>query len=123
MAETTHLDGAPEDHADKTLFSALLTPHRSLSKNGFTVLMILAGGVLLVQGFFFFVTGAWPIATFCGLDTASKQFMLRAEQKLGLSARAHHRLVKIARTIADLAGDKDISLAHLQEAMIYRGEL
>jgi magnesium chelatase family protein len=63
------------------------------------------------------------VAKFCKLDEPSKQFMLRAEQKLGLSARAHHRLVKIARTIADLAGDEDISLGHLQEAMIYRGEL
>ncbi|MBU1831969.1 MAG: ATP-binding protein, partial [Gammaproteobacteria bacterium] len=63
------------------------------------------------------------VAKFCKLDEPSKQFMLRAEQKLGLSARAHHRLVKIARTIADLAGDEDISLAHLQEAMIYRGEM
>jgi magnesium chelatase family protein len=63
------------------------------------------------------------VANFCPLDQPSKQFMLRAEQKLGLSARAHHRLIKIARTIADLSGDQDISLAHLQEAMIYRGEL
>ncbi|MFZ2099179.1 MAG: DUF2244 domain-containing protein [Oricola sp.] len=68
MAETTHEHGAPEDHAEKTLFSALLTPHRSLSRNGFTILMILSGGVLLVQALFFLVTGAWPIATFCGLD-------------------------------------------------------
>ena len=62
------------------------------------------------------------VANFCPLDQPSKQFMLRAEQKLGLSARAHHRLIKIARTIADLSGDQDISLAHLQEAMIYRGD-
>ncbi|WP_339677791.1 YifB family Mg chelatase-like AAA ATPase [uncultured Zhongshania sp.] len=62
------------------------------------------------------------VANFCPLDQPSKQFMLRAEQKLGLSARAHHRLIKIARTIADLSGDQNISLAHLQEAMIYRGD-
>ncbi|MFQ3201550.1 MAG: magnesium chelatase family protein [Zhongshania sp.] len=65
---------------------------------------------------------AEEVARFCELDEASKQFMLRAEQKLGLSARANHRLIKIARSIADLAGDKSISLAHLQEAMIYRGD-
>jgi magnesium chelatase family protein len=65
---------------------------------------------------------AQEVARFCELDEASKKFMLRAEQKLGLSARAHHRLIKIARTIADLTGDKSISLAHLQEAMIYRGD-
>lgn len=65
---------------------------------------------------------AEEVEKFCALDETSKQFMLRAEQKLGLSARAHHRLIKIARTITDLAGDKKISLAHLQEAMIYRGD-
>jgi len=66
---------------------------------------------------------AAQVRQFCSLDTPSKQFMLKAEQKLGLSARAHHRLQKIARSIADLAGAEAISLAHLQEAMIYRGEL
>ncbi|WP_370322880.1 DUF2244 domain-containing protein [Oricola sp.] len=93
MAETTHLDGAPEDHAEKTLFSALLTPHRSLSKNGFIVLMILAGGVLLVQGFFFFVTGAWPIATFCGLDLLA----LYAAFKLNYRAARAREEVRISR--------------------------
>lgn len=71
MTETTHEHGAPEDHAEQPLFNALLTPHRSLSRNGFTILMILSGGVLFVQGFFFLVTGAWPIATFLGLDMAA----------------------------------------------------
>lgn len=93
MAETTHLDGAPEDHAEKTLFSALLTPHRSLSKNGFTVVMILAGGVLLVQGFFFFVTGAWPIATFCGLDLIA----LYVAFKLNYRAAQAREEVRVSR--------------------------
>ena len=93
MAETTHLDGAPEDHAEKTLFSALLTPHRSLSRNGFTVVMILAGGVLLVQGFFFFVTGAWPIATFCGLDLVA----LYVAFKLNYRAAQTREEVRVSR--------------------------
>ena len=93
MAETTHLDGAPEDHAEKTLFSALLTPHRSLSRNGFTVVMILAGGVLLVQGFFFFVTGAWPIATFCGLDLIA----LYVAFKLNYRAAQAREEVRVSR--------------------------
>ena len=83
MAETTHEDGAPEDHAEKTLFSALLTPHRSLSRNGFTALMILAGAVLLVQGFFFFVAGAWPIATFCGLDLLALYVAFKLNYRAG----------------------------------------
>lgn len=63
------------------------------------------------------------VATLCALDTPSKQFMLRAEQKLGISARAHHRLVKIARTIADLDKAENIALSHLREALLYRGEI
>lgn len=65
---------------------------------------------------------AAQVREFCALDTPSKQFMLKAEQKLGLSARAHHRLQKIARSIADLEGEHAITLAHLQEALHYRGE-
>lgn len=70
MAETTHEHGAQADHAEKPLFNALLTPHRSLSRNGFAILMALTGGLLLVQALFFLATGAWPIAAFLGADLA-----------------------------------------------------
>jgi len=46
--------------------------------------------------------------------------MRSAMQQLQLSARAFHRVLKIARTIADLAGSDDIALAHLAEAIQYR---
>lgn len=65
---------------------------------------------------------AEEVAIHCRLNQASKDFMLRAEQNLGLSARAHHRLLKVARSIADLAGDAELELAHLQEAIAYRGD-
>jgi magnesium chelatase family protein len=41
-------------------------------------------------------------------------------EKLGLSVRAWQRILKVARTVADLAGDTDISRSHLQEAVSYR---
>ena len=54
------------------------------------------------------------------INTENRQFLDKAIQKLNLSARAYHRIVKIARTIADLAGEKDISRAHVTEALSYR---
>lgn len=57
---------------------------------------------------------------FCALDEESQQFMVRAIESLGLSARAYHRVLRIARTIADLAGDVAITMNHLAEAISFR---
>ncbi len=54
------------------------------------------------------------------LDDATQQFLRTAAARLGWSARATHRTLKIARTIADLAGSESITLAHAAEAMQYR---
>ncbi len=54
------------------------------------------------------------------LDNATQQFLRTAAARLGWSARATHRTLKIARTIADLAGSESITLAHAAEAMQYR---
>jgi magnesium chelatase family protein len=56
----------------------------------------------------------------CVLDDASRQFLDQAMTRLGLSARAYHRVIKVARTIADLAGDQDLATTHLGEALQYR---
>jgi uncharacterized membrane protein len=50
------------------LFSAVLTPHRSLSRSGFLFLMLIAGGISFVTGVVFLLAGAWPVFGFCGLD-------------------------------------------------------
>jgi uncharacterized membrane protein len=57
-----------DDNDDPTIFSATLTPHRSLSRVGFLVLMLLFGGVSFVTGMLFLVIGAWPVLGFFGLD-------------------------------------------------------
>ncbi len=57
---------------------------------------------------------------FCPLSEDCKQLLERLIDKLGLSARAYTRIVKIARTIADLAGSEDILPEHLSEAASYR---
>lgn len=53
---------------EPTVFSALLTPHRSLSRGGFLALMIFVGIVSFVSGLVFLSIGAWPVFGFFGLD-------------------------------------------------------
>jgi magnesium chelatase family protein len=55
-----------------------------------------------------------------GLDTATAQLVRTASMRLGWSARSLHRTLRIARTIADLAGSNAIEMAHAAEAMQYR---
>jgi uncharacterized membrane protein len=59
--------GNPDD-GEPTLFSAILTPYRSLGGTGFVVLMSLMCAVSFAAGLFFFLLGAWPIVGFLGLD-------------------------------------------------------
>ncbi|MGD9391194.1 MAG: YifB family Mg chelatase-like AAA ATPase, partial [Thioalkalispiraceae bacterium] len=56
----------------------------------------------------------------CQLSHSDRQLMENAINKLGLSARAYHRILKLARTIADLADCEQIETAHLTEAISYR---
>lgn len=63
---------------------------------------------------------AAEIQQHCRLDETSSNFLEQAFQKLGLSARAHNRILKVARTIADLAASPHIQLSHLAEAVQYR---
>ena len=54
------------------------------------------------------------------LDTAGQTLLNQAVNRLGLSARAYHRLLRVARTIADAAGSEQISAAHIAEAIQFR---
>ena len=57
---------------------------------------------------------------FCQLDAAGQSILDQAVQQLGLSARAYHRILKVARTIADLEAAESIRSVHLLEAIQYR---
>ena len=59
----------------------------------------------------------------CQLDTKARQQFDHAIDKLGLSARSYHRLLRVARTIADLDVQNNIAWKHLQEALSYRPKL
>jgi magnesium chelatase family protein len=63
---------------------------------------------------------AQMVKELCIISTAGKALLKNAMEKLGLSARAYDRILKVSRTIADLANSEDIKIEHLAEAIQYR---
>ena len=63
--------------AQPELFSALLTPHRSLNRTGFLVLMVFIGVVSFIAGIAFLLMGAWPVLGFLGLDVLAIYWAFR----------------------------------------------
>lgn len=64
--------------------------------------------------------GPAQVRDFCQVDETGRQLLQAAMRQMNLSARAYHRILKLARTIADLAGAERIMPAHLAEAIQYR---
>ena len=60
------------------------------------------------------------LGDFCRLDAVGEKLMKSAFQRMGLTARSHDRVLRVARTIADLDGGERIEAAHLAEAIQYR---
>jgi uncharacterized membrane protein len=81
-------DNAPE--REPTLFSAVLTPHRSLGPQGFFLVMLAVGGIGFAGGVVFFLIGAWPVVGFLGLDVALVYWAFRANYR---AARAYEQVI------------------------------
>lgn len=64
--------------------------------------------------------GTSEVRGYCEVDDVGRKLMRSAMAQLSLSARAFHRILKVARTIADLSGEEQITPAHLAEALQYR---
>lgn len=64
--------------------------------------------------------GSQEIERYCRLEKSDAEFLENALHRLGLSIRAYHRIIKVARTIADLEGQSSIARAHIAEALGYR---
>ena len=73
---TTGNDFDP-DPAHAEIFSALLTPHRSLSRTGFLALMAFVSAISVAAGLVFWLLGAWPVLGFFGLDVLVIYFAFR----------------------------------------------
>jgi magnesium chelatase family protein len=63
------------------------------------------------------------VRQFCQLQAEGQSLMRSAMSQLQLSARAYHRILKLSRTIADLAGSEEIQSVHLAEALQYRPKI
>lgn len=87
MTASNDFDPAP---AEPVLFSANLTPHRSLSRTGFLVLMGFVGAVSFIAGVAFWMMGAWPVFGFFGLDVLAIWWAFRVNFR---SARGSEEIV------------------------------
>lgn len=76
--------------SDPPLFSAVMTPNRSLGKRGFGILMLAVAGISFVVGLVFAIAGAWPITGFFGLDVLLIYWAFRINYRDG---RAYEQVV------------------------------
>jgi uncharacterized membrane protein len=85
------MDPDNDPNAEPTLFSAILTPHRSLSRKGFIVLMAAVSGVSFAAGTTFLLAGAWPVFGFFGLDVLLIYWAFKANYR----AAAEYEQVRV----------------------------
>lgn len=81
------------EHGEPRIFSAIITPHRSLTSTGFLIFMLCLGGLSFVAGIMFVLIGAWPVFGFFGLDVLLVYFAFRANFR---AARAYEEVTVTA---------------------------
>jgi uncharacterized membrane protein len=89
-ADASHNTAAP---AEPAIFSAVITPHRSLSSTGFLIFMLCIGGLSFASGLVFLLLGAWPVFGFLGLDVLLVYWAFRANFR---AARAYEEVTVTA---------------------------
>jgi uncharacterized membrane protein len=86
-------DNSPPAVAEPTIFSAVITPHRSLSSTGFLIFMLCIGSLSFISGVMFLLIGAWPVPGFLGLDVLLVYWAFRANFR---AARAYEEVTVTA---------------------------
>jgi uncharacterized membrane protein len=86
-------DANNDASTEPTIFSALITPHRSLSSTGFLALMLVIGSISFASGMMFLLLGAWPVFGFLGLDVLLVYWAFRANFR---AARAYEEVTVTA---------------------------
>ncbi len=87
------MSGDNDPFSEPAIFSAVITPHRSLGSAGFLILMLCIGGVSFVSGIVFLLMGAWPVFGFLGLDVVLIYAAFRANFR---AARAYEEVTVTA---------------------------
>ena len=64
----SHDGNSHDGNREPAIFSAIITPNRSLSRRGFFIFMLILGGASFATGLYFLLRGAWPVFGFCGLE-------------------------------------------------------
>ena len=90
----------------------------SVSKMGMTAVAITDHGTM--SGVIEFYKASKAIKEFCQLSPECYAILRSAVASMNLTARSYHKVIKVARTIADLEGEKDITTNHIAEALQYR---
>lgn len=91
---TADFDISPEDANANPIFAAELRPHRSLSPNGFALMMLLVAAICISNAYFYYHLGAWPVAIFFIFDIALLYVAFKLSYRAGL-VREH---VVVSRT-------------------------
>jgi uncharacterized membrane protein len=86
-------DAAPATPDEPKIFSAIITPHRSLTPRGFLIFMLAIGGLSFISGMSFLLRGAWPVFGFFGLDVLLVYWAFRANFR---AARAYEEVTVTA---------------------------
>jgi uncharacterized membrane protein len=99
MDSDNNSDNKPDNNScedrpvDPKIFSAVITPHRSLGPRGFLIFMLCLGGLSFISGIVFVSIGAWPVFGFFGLDVMLIYFAFRANYR---TARAYEEVTMTA---------------------------